>query len=167
MFFVGVVFWTSFNAVMDATNTLGFCTSCHEMTPVFEEYKTSVHYQNASGVRAVCSDCHVPKPWGEKVLRKVKATFKEVPYKLLGKIDTPEKFEAHRLELARDVWKVMKGNNSRECRNCHSTESMDVERQDKSARKKHSAERMVERDETCIDCHKGIAHELPEDYEEG
>jgi nitrate/TMAO reductase-like tetraheme cytochrome c subunit len=43
---------------------------------------------------------------------------------------------------------------------------MELKMQDKSARKKHSRERMLERGETCIDCHKGIAHELPEGYVE-
>jgi nitrate/TMAO reductase-like tetraheme cytochrome c subunit len=43
---------------------------------------------------------------------------------------------------------------------------MQVSIQDKSAQKKHTAERMREKGETCIDCHKGIAHKLPEGYEE-
>jgi cytochrome c-type protein NapC len=38
---------------------------------------------------------------------------------------------------------------------------MDLEKQDKSARRKHTPEYMKENDKTCIDCHKGIAHHLP------
>ena len=98
------------------------------------------------------------------MLRKIGATFKELPHKVMGTINTKEKFEAHRLELAEEVWATMKANNSRECRNCHSREAMDLANQDKSARKKHSLERMKEKGETCIDCHKGIAHELPTGY---
>jgi cytochrome c-type protein NapC len=41
---------------------------------------------------------------------------------------------------------------------------MKVELQDRQAQRKHSLERMQERGETCIDCHEGIAHHLPEDY---
>ncbi len=59
----------------------------------------------------------------------------------------------------------MKATDSRECRNCHALEDMMLEEQDKSARKKHTLERKMEKDETCIDCHKGIAHALPEGYE--
>ena len=59
----------------------------------------------------------------------------------------------------------MKANDSRECRNCHTQESMDLASQDKSARKKHTMERRLEKGETCIDCHKGIAHSLPALYE--
>jgi len=165
MFAAGIIFWGGFNTVMEATNTLWFCTSCHEMDTVYEEYKQSVHYKNASGVRAICSDCHVPKPWGAKMARKIQASFKELPHKIMGTIDTPEKFKAKRLELAEDVWAGMKATDSRECRNCHSLETMLLDKQDKSARKKHTLERRDEKGETCIDCHKGIAHELPEGYE--
>ena len=157
MFAAGIIFWGGFNTALDYSNTLWFCTSCHEMDTVYEEYKQSVHYRNASGVRAICPDCHVPNPWGAKVWRKIQASFNELPHTILGTIDTPEKFKAKRLELAEDVWKTMKATDSRECRNCHSL--------DKSARKKHPLERKLEKGETCIDCHKGIAHKLPEGYE--
>lgn len=165
MFVAGILFWGGFHTAMEATNTLAFCTGCHEMTPVFEEYKESVHYQNVSGVRAICSDCHVPKAWGPKVLRKIKATFNEVPHAILGTIDTPEKFEAHRAEMAERVWAEMRSNDSRECRNCHALEWMNLEEQDRIAGKRHTLERKQEKGETCIDCHQGIAHALPEGYE--
>jgi cytochrome c-type protein NapC len=165
MFLAGIIFWGGFNTAVEATNSLGFCTSCHEMDTVYEEYKKSVHYQNQSGVRAICPDCHVPKEWVPKMVRKTEASFNELPKTILGTIDTPEKFEAARLELAEHVWAGMKANNSRECRNCHSLEAMELSLQDKSARKKHTAEHMREKGETCIDCHKGIAHKLPEGYE--
>ena len=156
---VGVVGWTGFNATMDVTNSLWFCTSCHEMSVPFEEYKKSIHYSNPAGVRAICSDCHVPKDWSHKLVRKIQAT-NELWHKLRGTIDTPEKYEAHRLELARHVWDGMKQTDSRECRNCHSYDAMDFEHQ-----KPKAAEQMrkgLEEGQTCIDCHKGIAHKLPD-----
>ena len=165
-FIGGILFWGAFNWAVEASNSEAFCVSCHEMSWVYEEYKTNPHFKNASGVRAICSDCHVPKEWGPKMKRKIEASFKELPRKIMGKINTKEKFEAHRLELAESVWATMKANDSQECRNCHSQESMELELQDKSARKKHTAERRLKKGETCIDCHKGIAHELPEGYVE-
>ena len=165
-FVAGIMFWGAFNWAIEGSNSIVFCTSCHEMSWVNEEYEASPHFSNPSGVRAICSDCHVPKSWGAKVARKIEATFIEVPRKIMGKINTKEKFESHRLELAERVWATMKENDSEECRNCHSQESMDLAEQDKSARRKHSMERRLETGETCIDCHKGIAHELPQDYEE-
>lgn len=164
MFFAGVILWGGFNTVLEATNSLGFCTSCHEMSYVYEEYQETMHYKNTSGVRAICSDCHVPKPWIYKIVRKIKAS-NEIFHKIVGTIDTREKFEAHRLELAEAVWASMEATDSRECRNCHAFETMVLETQDKSARRRHTLERRLAKGETCIDCHKGIAHALPEGYE--
>lgn len=164
MFFVGIIFWGGFNTFMESTNTLGFCIGCHEMRDnVYEEYKQSSHYRNTSGVRAICSDCHVPKPWGPKLMRKIYAT-NELFHKILGTVNTPEKFEAHRLEMAERVWASMRKTDSRECRNCHTYETMDLELQDRSARKKHDPERLAKSGKTCIDCHQGLVHSLPEDY---
>ena len=81
-----------------------------------------------------------------------------------GKIDTREKYNEHRWELANRVWDSMKATDSRECRNCQTFESMDLSEQDRSARKKHS--RAIDKGETCIDCHKGIAHEEPDEPED-
>jgi len=157
---VGILFWGGFNTVMEATNTEKFCISCHEMHDnVYMEYKETIHYSNRTGVRAVCSDCHVPKDWTYKMIRKIQAS-REVWGKITGTIDTREKFEAKRLELARREWARMKANDSRECRNCHSFDSMNKESQKQRARKQH--EMALEDKMTCIDCHKGIAHHKPE-----
>ena len=156
----GVVFWGGFNTVIEATNTEQFCISCHEMRDnVYAEYKQTIHYSNRTGVRAVCSDCHVPKDWTHKMIRKVQAS-RELYGKVMGTIDTKEKFEAKRLELARHEWARMKAADSRECRNCHAFESMNTESQKPRAKKAHE---LGQRDkQTCIDCHKGIAHKKPQ-----
>jgi cytochrome c-type protein NapC len=153
----GVILWGGFNWAMELSSTETFCISCHEMeSTVYQELKTTVHYKNPYGVRATCPDCHVPKPWVAKVIRKVQASFNEVPKHFLGYIDTREKFEAHRLEMAEKVWAAMKASNSRECRNCHSMSAMDLAKQRPRARGQH--EDAATSGETCIDCHKGIAH---------
>ncbi len=153
-FVAGIIFWGAFNTAMEATNTLEFCSTCHEMGDfVFREYKTTIHYQNPVGVRAICSDCHVPHPWFYKIIRKIEAS-NEVYNKIVGTIGTPEKFEAHRLELAKHVWKVMKETDSRECRNCHSWTAMDLANQPPRARGMHTT--AMKDGSTCIDCHKGI-----------
>jgi nitrate/TMAO reductase-like tetraheme cytochrome c subunit len=160
----GIIFWGGFNTAMEATNTLGFCISCHEMRDtVYEEYKTSIHYKNASGVRAICSDCHVPHAWTPKLIRKIQAS-NELWHKVRGTINTPEKFEAKRAELAGHVWASMKKTDSRECRNCHSFEAMDFAHQRQRSREKMEPVAMgtdLSGGSTCIDCHKGIAHKLP------
>jgi len=160
----GIIFWGGFNTAMELTNTMEFCISCHEMKDnVYEEYKETIHFKNTSGVEATCSDCHVPKPWIYKVIRKIQAS-SELYHKALGTIDTPEKFNEHRWTMANRVWKAMKETDSRECRNCHKFDSMDLSEQDRTARKKHS--RAIDEGKTCIDCHTGIAHELPDEPED-
>jgi len=148
---------------MDSTNTTEFCTSCHSMNLPHEEYKESTHYKNTSGVRAGCPDCHVPKQLGPKLWAKIVAA-KDVYHELVGTIDTEEKFEARRWEMANRVWDKMRATDSRECRSCHSFDAMDLSEQDKMARKKH--EDAEEKGKTCIDCHKGIAHEEPDEPDE-
>jgi cytochrome c-type protein NapC len=163
-FISGVFFWGGFNTAMEATNTLDFCISCHEMHDnVYQEYKKTIHYTNRTGVRAVCSDCHVPKDWTHKMIRKIQAS-KEVWGKITGVIDTPVKFEAHRLEMAEREWARMKASDSRECRNCHNFDSMDPEKQKLRGAKMHKIAR--DENKTCIDCHKGIAHQKPKGMKE-
>lgn len=147
------------------SNSLEFCISCHEMeSTVYQEYTETSHYQNPSGVRAVCADCHVPHhSWIATMMRKARASMNELPNHFLGKLDTPEKFEAHRLEMAESVWAEMKANDSQECRSCHKREAMLLGEQRTRAQKQHQAAR--EEGQTCIECHEGIAHKLPEGME--
>ena len=160
----GVIFWGGFNTFMEYTNTLEFCVSCHEMDQmVYQEYKKTVHYKNRTGVRVVCSDCHVPKEWGPKLIRKIKAS-RELWHKMLGTIDTPEKFEAKRLERAQNVWASMEASDSHECRNCHTYHAMDFKKQSRRGREK--MQKAMEKGKTCIECHKGIAHKLPKGMED-
>lgn len=158
-FVLGILFWGGFNTAMEWTNREEFCISCHEMKDnVYAEYRNTIHYQNRTGVRATCPDCHVPKEWGPKMIRKIQAS-NEVLHKILGSIDTPEKFNAKRAELAQHEWDRMKGNNSRECRNCHNFQFMDYSVQNTRSATRH--QQAVNDGKTCIDCHKGIAHTLP------
>ncbi len=160
-FIAGIIFWGAFNTALEATNTEAFCTSCHEMRDnPFEELKPTIHYSNRSGVRATCPDCHVPHKWTDKIARKMQAS-KEVWGKIFGTINTREKFEAKRLHLAQNEWTRLKSNDSLECRNCHEFDSMDFTLQADRASKQHSTA-LASGEKTCIDCHKGIAHELPD-----
>jgi len=161
-FFSGIIFWGGFNTGMEATNKMDFCIGCHEMkVNVYEEYKTTIHYSNRTGVRAVCSDCHVPRDWTHKIIRKIQAS-KEVFGKITGVIDTQEKFEGHRMEMAQREWARMKATNSIECRNCHAFDAMSPELQKKTPYKKHMEAKAA--GQTCIDCHQGIAHKLPKGF---
>ena len=156
----GIVIWGSLNTGMEWTNRSEFCTSCHEMTIPYEELKKTVHYKNRSGTTVQCADCHVassktPTDYMFKSFQKLMAA-RDVVGHILGTIDTPEKYEAYRLTMAKRVWERMKDRDSKECRNCHDFKTMDpVKQKDRSVVKHEGA---MEDGKTCIECHKGIAH---------
>jgi len=159
LFAAGIVFWGGFNWTLELTNTERFCIACHEMHDnVFKEYQATVHYSNRTGVRATCPDCHVPRPWEHKIIRKIRAS-NEVLHKILGTIDTRDKFENRRMMLANLEWQRMKATDSRECRNCHHYDYMDYAEQGRRASAQHS--KGFADGKTCIDCHKHIVHSPP------
>lgn len=158
-FILGIVFWGGFHWSLELTNTEQFCISCHEMKEnVYTEYQGTIHYSNRSGVRASCPDCHVPKEWHHKIVRKIRAS-NELYHHVLGSVATPDLFKEKRLQLATNEWRRMKTTDSRECRNCHKFDFMDYASQEPRASKTHQD--ALTNGKTCIDCHRGIAHTLP------
>ena len=156
----GILIWGGLNTGMEYTNRTEFCLSCHTMKTPYEELKKTVHYSNRTGTSVGCADCHVasskePFDYARKMTQKVFAS-KDVIGEILGTIDTPEKFEAHRLTMAKRVWAQMKAADSKECRNCHKFDKMDTTKQKDRSVVKH--EGAMQDGKTCIDCHKGIAH---------
>lgn len=104
-FIAGVLAWQGFNTAMEATNKEEFCLSCHTMHDnLLPELQKTVHWNNRTGVRARCPDCHVPHDFTDKMARKMQAS-REVLGQLIGTIDTREKFKEHRLVLAQREWK--------------------------------------------------------------
>jgi nitrate/TMAO reductase-like tetraheme cytochrome c subunit len=171
LFVLGFASFGLMNTFFHYTNEMEFCTSCHSMKINMEEYKETVHYKNASGVQATCSDCHVPKEFGPKLYAKIVAA-KDVYHEFLGDfavsdeikndpVAYKEHYEKHRWDMANAVWDKMKASDSRTCRSCHAFETMDFEEQSRSAQKRHP--KAIKKGETCIDCHKGIAHMEPEE----
>lgn len=79
---------------------------------------------------------------------------------------THEKFDERRLYLAKRVWTDMMGTDSREYRDCHELEHMDLDKQELSTSRMHTLKRQIERGETCIECHQGVAHMLPGGWED-
>ena len=162
-FVVGIGFSGGVAVALNQVETLKFCAqSCHEMATPMQEYSQSIHYKNQVGVRAVCADCHVPRSFFPRVMRHAVAST-ELIGKILGKINTPAKYEMHRAEMAQAVWKDLKADNSVECRSCHNFSAMDLQKQSPMAARRHTSAALANSGQTCIDCHKGIAHKLPDD----
>lgn len=155
---LGIFGMAGFVTAIEWTNRTEFCISCHSMVQNYDEYKESIHYVNRTGAHAQCADCHVPKALGPKLVRKVMAV-NDIISEIKGTINTPEKLEAMRPVLAERVWKYMADSDSRECRSCHSYDSMNTAKQTTAAKRKHPEAAMEGK--TCISCHKGVAHKLP------
>jgi nitrate/TMAO reductase-like tetraheme cytochrome c subunit len=158
-FLVGIVFTGSFVGGLKMAETNSFCTSCHEMDTPFQELQTSVHSSNVFGIQASCGNCHVPPALLPGLWRHIQA-YKEVWGHLGGKLNTPAKFEAQRLEMARKIWTELKANDSAECRGCHTPAAMAFAKQPAEAAEAHQS--LAKSGMTCIDCHQGVAHTLPQ-----
>ena len=153
---IGVVGQVGFDTTLHATSTNEFCSGCHA-NDAAKEWRESVHYSNRAGFIAGCSDCHLPRELVPKMVRKTKAV-KEVWGRLIGIIDTPEKYEAHRQAMAESEWSRMRDNGAQECRNCHHPDSMSDKDKSYVGGMHKSA---LAGGQICIDCHKGVAHRAP------
>jgi nitrate/TMAO reductase-like tetraheme cytochrome c subunit len=158
-FIVGVGLTGGFIGALKYADTDAFCTSCHEMKTPFQEYRHGMHYSNVLGIQASCGNCHVPPTLFPGLIRHIQAS-REVWGHLIFELSTPGKYEAHRLELAQKVWKDLKADNSAECRSCHTASAMAFVTQSALAAIEHQS--MAKDGATCIDCHKGVAHMLPQ-----
>ncbi|MEI8671033.1 NapC/NirT family cytochrome c [Vibrio sp. SA48] len=146
--------------IMHYTSSTEFCVSCHSMQLPYEEYESSIHFSNSKGIRAQCADCHIPTNPVDYVITKVRAS-KDIYHEFVtGKIDSEEKYEEHRMAMAETVWAQFKANDSATCRSCHDFDAMDTYEQSEEAVKMHTYGQ--ENNQTCIDCHKGVAHFPPE-----
>jgi cytochrome c-type protein NapC len=153
---LGVGAVLAFEATMHATSTEAFCTSCHSMAEnPYQQLQKTTHYSNPSGVAASCSDCHVPREFVPKMIRKVQAS-REVWGAITGVIDTPEKYAAHAPRMKQREIKRLKANDSQECRNCHNAQRMLLPLQSTKAQQFHRT--MLADRKTCIDCHTGVGH---------
>jgi nitrate/TMAO reductase-like tetraheme cytochrome c subunit len=52
---------------VELTSTVQFCSSCHEMKPAYDSWKSSTHCNVKPGKKqATCRDCHLP-PWNHPI----------------------------------------------------------------------------------------------------
>jgi cytochrome c-type protein NapC len=161
-FAAGFVALSLFSTSMIYTGTEQFCAqNCHEMANNnTREYKDTIHDKNRTGVRATCADCHVPHAPVPLYVAKFGALNDLWSHHVTHAVDTPEKFDAQRAHMAERIWTYMKGNDSRECRHCHNEAKMDPEKQSDIAKARHIKAKKEKL--TCVDCHYGIAHKVPD-----
>ncbi len=140
-----------------------FCgNTCHSHQKfVYPEHKLSAHYANRTGVRAMCTNCHVPHSYPAKLIYKAEAGIRDGIAEMRGVLSTQEKFDRERWRMANVVWEEMRANNSANCRSCHDDKAWDNKKQSEDAVKQHK--KFLSGKATCIDCHTGVAHKEPEE----
>ncbi|MEE4278128.1 MAG: NapC/NirT family cytochrome c [Halieaceae bacterium] len=164
-FLLGGLALGSGEALLHSANSNEFCYGCHSIEMNTRgEYEASSHFHNPSGVRASCADCHLPQD-GALALAwaKAKAALDVIP-EFTGKLSTPAKYEAHRGEMAQAVWEEMRDNDSAFCQSCHGFAAMNLAAQERRPARHHARAR--ESGQTCIQCHYGLVHKLPENADE-
>ena len=164
-FGLGMLALGAANYTIHATSSNEFCLSCHSHEAnIRAEYEASSHFSNTSGVRAQCADCHLPKDnWFELTWTKAVVSLDVIP-EFTGKLSTPEKYEAHRAEMAESVWRQFRDNDSKFCRSCHSFGAMDFAQQERRTARRHA--RAEEEGQTCVQCHYGLVHKEPDGAQE-
>jgi len=144
------------------TGTNQFCGgACHSMQWVAQEYRQSVHFANRTGVQAQCHDCHIPHSYPQLLWYKARAGIKDVIGEMSGTISTEEKFKQERLRLAKEVWSEFQETKSANCRTCHKFSAEVIAKQNEVVQPIHKM--VLEGQGTCVDCHKGVAHEAPKE----
>lgn len=157
---LGVAIMGAWVTTIEHTNHTSFCITCHVMRDtVYVEYQQSKHFKNAYGVAVGCPDCHVPQySWIDEALIKVQTVNELYAYFIRG-ITTAEAFTPERARLAQNTWAHFKATNARECRHCHDYGNMVLAEQTEAARLVHPV--AMKTDQNCVDCHKGVVHQIP------
>jgi nitrate/TMAO reductase-like tetraheme cytochrome c subunit len=159
---IGAVGVIGTQVMVAVTGTDEFCgNACHSMRLVAKEHQQSVHVANRTGVRAECHDCHIPHSYPQLLWYKARAGLKDVIGEIRGTIDTEEKFKQQRLRMAQEVWAEFKETNSANCRTCHVFTTAVLAKQKDFVQPIHKM--VMEGQGTCVDCHKGVGHEAPQE----
>lgn len=136
-------------------NSTQFCVFCHSMGAyVYEEFKKSKHFTNASGVRPECGQCHVAKRFWPAVWDHAMGT-----HDLIAEYShdwtRTEVFEARRTRMAEKARLKMLGEDSHTCRECHKMEAIAPTR--KRGERAHGD--AIKKGKTnCIACHYNLVH---------
>ena len=152
----GVVFALAAEQIDHLTTTDKFCTSCHAMQSYIanaETYKSSAHQTTASGVRASCADCHIPKGLVSATYTHIVRGIGDLWGQVRFDYEDPMVWEAEKARLAYAVRDWLRANDSVTCQSCHEEAAVKEHREHEEIHKTGM---------TCIDCHYNLVHdEIP------
>ena len=112
-FVVGILITISGNKVIEYTSTDESCAACHVHPHVFESWKLSSHFDNKSGIKVHCVECHLPPKGQGYLLAKTKLGINDL-YGYLFK-DSAE----FNWEMKSELEHAVKYIPNASCKHCH------------------------------------------------
>ena len=144
-----------------ATGTNEFCGgACHSMQWVAASTRPAATRSTGPACRRAATIATFRTTTPRLLWYKAKAGIKDVIGEMRGVIDTEEKFKKERARMAEHVWAEYKANNPPIAGPATRSLVRSSAKQKDFVRPMH--EQFLAGQMTCIDCHKGIAHKLPE-----
>lgn len=141
------------------TSTESFCgTSCHSMKAYIAEssnYKNSSHRKNTAGIQASCKDCHLPRELVAETVAHITSGTKDMYSSIVNDFSNPDVWKNKRVVLAENVRNEMMHNDSKNCRYCHDTSTMNSDRERINRRHELAETNGV----SCIGCHYNLVHD--------
>jgi len=152
-FILGILVMIGGNKAVEETSTDEFCEACHVHPHVTESWKLSSHYDNKSGIRIHCVECHLPPRGHGYLTEKARLGMKDI-YGYLFKDSTEFNWDAKST-----VEQAQHFVYNESCIKCHanlfpltlSKEGMDA----------HLYYSQNEKDLQCINCHLNVGHYDP------
>ena len=80
----GVIGVPTFNFVVHETSSDAFCLLCHA-DDIQPEYEGTVHHTNAIGLRVTCENCHLPREYFPRLIKKAKSGARDIFYTVEGR----------------------------------------------------------------------------------
>ena len=160
---IGLVIAGTTTWMVNTTSTNQFCANqCHSMQWAAAAYERGPHYINAVGVRATCSDCHVPfenEPatpfqyvFGTLWTKAVSGT-KDAIGEARGTIADETKWNAERPRLSAETRAWFKETGSATCRGCHHLEAFPS-----TGPSAFHADLIKAPTVNCVQCHANVGH---------
>lgn len=159
---VGALFMASLDFTDYIFSRNAFCGNvCHVMeSTVYQELKTSKHWNTPTGVRPTCADCHVSGRLTFAMVDHFLGTG-ELFVNLTNDFSKPGSFEKFRPDAANRERFKMLSNNSEGCRSCHVMEAIKPKR----IRGQNAHKDAMEKNVPCIACHYNLVHKPVEPSE--
>ena len=153
---LGLVAMILFNTAVEKTSTNEYCMSCHVHTDADAAWMQSVHYNNPSGTKTDCVDCHLP-PKGTPGYYAIKA---KTGMKDLWAHWTKDKEELD-FESKKELEHAVKIVYNASCKECHVNLFPEGISDDGIIAHLYYQENEKKLDLQCISCHLDVGHFNP------